>query len=202
MNKYGFEHLRFSRHTYRQRNVLMLIGCIAILFFEYHITEELKIYNVGIPNKLIVISLNLAAIWITIQFIFSSLDDYIDWKKNFLIDKSIRPQSNLGDRTILLEFHSFSKGEIKYNTKFGHSYGGSIPETPEFKEIQDGLKSDMRQLEDTLKDEIKSIESFRGWYKRFSWLTIFRFVVLEFALPLIFILYAVVICRIIPILPQ
>lgn len=200
MEKYGFEHLRFSRNTYRSRNMVLLFGCLSILFFEYEVTQELKIYDVTIPSALIELSLYLGAIWFTLQFVFLSIDDYIDWKKNFLIhEKTRRPHLTLGDRTFHVEIHSFSKGEIKYVPYVGHSYGQDSPaKETEIKECMDAA---IKQLEPKLKAEIESIESFKKWYKNFSRFTIFRFAVLEFALPLLFIIYAVVICQFFPILP-
>jgi hypothetical protein len=204
MKKYGFEHLRFSRVAYRHRNSLLIIGCISILFFEYHITEKLTIYNVTIPNKLIGLSLYVASFWVTIQFIFCTIDDYIDWKKNFLIDKTVRNRSDLYDssRTILLELHSFSKGHIYYDSDFPLLFANLKPESVGPEEIKKGFQHDIERLEEKIKLEIKSIENFQKWYKRYSWFTIFRFAILEFTLPLLFILYAIIICQILPILPK
>lgn len=201
MEKYGFEHLRFSRNTYRYRNSLLITGCLSILFFEYHITKELKIYNIGIPSSLIEFSLYLVSFWTTFQFIFTAIDDFIDWKKNFLIDDRVRPKSKIGDRSIIIEIFSFSKGKIKHVPFFGISYA-NLNKEPEFVEVYESLKHDMEQLEARLKEEVKAIESFREWYKRYSWFTIFRFSVIEFGLPILFILYSVVVCQLWPLLPK
>jgi hypothetical protein len=202
MQKYGFEHLRYSHNTYKQRQLMLIIGCLSILIFEYHITKDLTIYNVAIPNPLIKLSLILAAAWTTIQFLFSSIDDFIDWKKNFLIDEKIGRKIFPDQRSVLIEIESFSKGKIKHMVNFGLNFAGDNPKTLGLKEAEMAFKSGLENLEKVLKNDIKTIENFKKWYKRYSWITIFRFAVLEFALPLVFILYAVVICQFYPILPK
>ena len=202
MQKFGYEHLRFSQNTNKQRHTLLITGCLSILIFEYHIAENLTIYSINIPNPLIKLSLVLVALWATIQFVFNSLDDYVDWKKNFLVDDKIRPMNTPQERTIFIEIFSLSKGKIRYSPIVGHTYAGPPPNITIPIQIETGIKSCIEQLEKALKNEIKTIEKFQKWYKRFSWITIFRFSVLEFALPLLFIVYAVLICQFYPILPK
>jgi hypothetical protein len=202
MTNYGFEHLHFSRSTYRNRAALLIVASLSVLFFEYRVTDNLQIYSVVIPEPLIRLALYLSAGWTAFQFIFSSVDDFIDWKKNFLINELVRPEHQLGDRTILVEIYSFSKGKIKYVPFLGRSYGGQIPEVPELKEVKDGFDAHITDLEGRMKEEITSIENFQKWYRNFSWFTIFRFSIVEFSLPLLFLLYATVVCQVWPILPK
>jgi len=151
MKKNGFEHLRFSSNTNKQRRNLLIISCLGILVFEYNVSNDLVIYNISIPIALLKIGLTISAIWTTILFVFYSIDDFIEWKKLFLLDDKIRP-SAFDKRTILIEIESFSKGEIKYKPIFGTAYGGAIPEVPDLEEVKKGLDSDMKQFENLFKN--------------------------------------------------
>ena len=137
---------------------------------------EFNFNNITIPNKLFELGLYIAGFWTSIQFLFSSIDDFIEWKKTFLISEEVRPKSRLGDRTILIEIKSFSKGKIKHEKLFGQSYGGNIPEIPELREVKDGFDSSLKQLEEQIKHDIVSIERFKRWYKNYSYFTIFIFI--------------------------
>nr|WP_299171722.1 hypothetical protein [uncultured Allomuricauda sp.] len=208
MKKYGVEHLKFSRSTYRVRNSLLVVCILAILYFEYNIVDDLTIYNVIIPKAIVELSLYVSLTWLAIQFLFLSIDDYIDWKKVFLISDEAINEFPLEGRevkpnnvTLLLEIESFSKGKIKYRVD---DYGVRMYSTGSISTemVIETLEKSMNNLESSMKNEIKRLERFQKWYKRYSVITFIRFYILEFSLPLLLAIYAGIICHFWPILPK
>ena len=198
MDKGGFSALSFSKDTYKSRRNLLIVSILTILFFEYEI-DEFKIYNtnVEIPTPAIEFGLYLIWLWLFIQFLFFVHDDYMNWKRNFLI--SIKRQSNPPwPSTLSFEIHSFSKKNVEYLYDFSERLDKHI----NVKQLEDRIDRKMELIEGQIKNEIFVIENFNKWYKNYSISIILRFSILEFWLPIIFTFYAFLICRIYPLLPQ
>ncbi|MGY2573717.1 hypothetical protein [Vibrio sp. C8] len=190
------EFFSLSDTAFKFRRNLLFTCSICFVHFSVTPLSSMKVFNVDIPEQLLVTGIPACLLWFTFNYFYCLYAEYTEWKASHIDERKIlNDPTDYSKGTIIPEISVYTPEKAELKLKFELS-SGYLPNTVlNDARLNDGVKNlvehAIKNFHEATASDMKRIELFRNALARYQIANRVRLYLLDCFIPLAFSFYCI-----------